>query len=181
VPTGPLWVSTVTAATLLGLPEAGELAPALEVEEDVPQAASRRAGTATATPSRAAVRVLAGRVVMAAHLLREPAPRVGAGSSLWVQSTHDVRRSPGSLRSPKARLRPAPAGRRAAPRPGRHLAGRPHRHRVPAADGAAAWYDSEAYQAIIPLRADNADGWIALFDGVVQPHRGLDVLQDAHA
>lgn len=51
----------------------------------------------------------------------------------------------------------------------------------PEADGAAAWYASEAYQAIIPLRADNADGWIALFDGVVQPHRGIDVLQDGHA
>lgn len=46
----------------------------------------------------------------------------------------------------------------------------------PEPDAAQAWYDSGAYQEIIPLRTNNAHGWVALFEGVAQPHRGIDAL-----
>jgi uncharacterized protein (DUF1330 family) len=41
---------------------------------------------------------------------------------------------------------------------------------------ARAWYRSPAYQAIAPLRADNADGEIILLDGVDADHRATDIL-----
>lgn len=49
----------------------------------------------------------------------------------------------------------------------------------PDPDGAQAWYSSGAYQEIVPLRTNNADGWVALFDGVTRPHRSVDVLDAA--
>ena len=36
----------------------------------------------------------------------------------------------------------------------------------PDADAATAWYESEAYQAILPLRTRHIDGDVILFDGV---------------
>ncbi|KAA1423973.1 DUF1330 domain-containing protein [Mumia zhuanghuii] len=47
--------------------------------------------------------------------------------------------------------------------------------------GAEQWYASEAYQAIVPLRANNSAGAIALFDGVTHPHRATDVLSAGDA
>ena len=41
---------------------------------------------------------------------------------------------------------------------------------------ARAWYDSPAYQAILPHRADNADGVIMLVDGTPADHKATDVL-----
>jgi uncharacterized protein (DUF1330 family) len=42
--------------------------------------------------------------------------------------------------------------------------------------GAEAWYASEAYQAILPLRTDNADGNAIIVDGNAEDHRGADLL-----
>jgi uncharacterized protein (DUF1330 family) len=41
---------------------------------------------------------------------------------------------------------------------------------------ARAWYESPAYQEIIPLRADNSRGDILLFDGVGDGHLATDIL-----
>lgn len=41
---------------------------------------------------------------------------------------------------------------------------------------AEAWYTSEAYQAILPLRLRHAEGWAVLVDGVPDGHRATDVL-----
>ena len=41
---------------------------------------------------------------------------------------------------------------------------------------AAAWYQSPAYQAILPLRTANADGSVFLIDGVDPDHRATYVL-----
>jgi uncharacterized protein (DUF1330 family) len=41
---------------------------------------------------------------------------------------------------------------------------------------ARAWYDSPAYQEILPLRAENSRGAILLIDGVDSSHRATDVL-----
>ncbi|NLP60456.1 DUF1330 domain-containing protein [Paraburkholderia sacchari] len=41
---------------------------------------------------------------------------------------------------------------------------------------ARAWYDSQAYQAILPLRTRHASGDVFLIDQVAQPHRATDVL-----
>jgi uncharacterized protein (DUF1330 family) len=41
------------------------------------------------------------------------------------------------------------------------------------ADG---WYASDAYQAIVPLRADNTDSTIFVIDGVDRDHLATDVL-----
>jgi uncharacterized protein (DUF1330 family) len=38
------------------------------------------------------------------------------------------------------------------------------------------WYASPAYQAILPLRAENSDSNIFLVDGVDREHRATDVL-----
>jgi uncharacterized protein (DUF1330 family) len=45
-------------------------------------------------------------------------------------------------------------------------------------DRAAAeqWYASSEYQAILPLRTDNADGTVFLIDGVDRDHLATDVL-----
>jgi uncharacterized protein (DUF1330 family) len=42
---------------------------------------------------------------------------------------------------------------------------------------ARAWYRSEAYQRLIPLRADNSEGEIFLVDGVDADHRATDILR----
>jgi uncharacterized protein (DUF1330 family) len=50
----------------------------------------------------------------------------------------------------------------------------------PSRDSAAAWYASEAYQNILPLRLHNAGGWAVLTDGVAHGHRATDVLARGH-
>lgn len=42
---------------------------------------------------------------------------------------------------------------------------------------ARAWYDSPAYQAILPLRTRHASGDAFFIDHVAQPHRATDVLE----
>jgi uncharacterized protein (DUF1330 family) len=39
-----------------------------------------------------------------------------------------------------------------------------------------AWYDSPAYQAILPLRTGHASGEVIFVDGVSADHRATDVL-----
>ena len=46
----------------------------------------------------------------------------------------------------------------------------------PDRERATAWYDSPAYQEILPLRTRNADGMAILVDGVDADHRATDVL-----
>jgi uncharacterized protein (DUF1330 family) len=46
----------------------------------------------------------------------------------------------------------------------------------PDLDQARAWYESPAYQEIIPLRADNSRGDILLVDGAGDDHLATDVL-----
>jgi uncharacterized protein (DUF1330 family) len=46
----------------------------------------------------------------------------------------------------------------------------------PDRERATAWYDSPAYQEILPLRTRNADGTAILVDGVDADHRATDVL-----
>jgi hypothetical protein len=46
---------------------------------------------------------------------------------------------------------------------------------------AAQWYESPAYQAILPLRAKNSVGTVLLIDGVDADHRATDVLVGAAA
>ena len=41
---------------------------------------------------------------------------------------------------------------------------------------ARSWYESPAYQAIVPLRRANAEGHVFLIDGVDAAHRATDVL-----
>ena len=41
---------------------------------------------------------------------------------------------------------------------------------------ASAWYESPAYQEILPLRTDNADSTAILVDGVGRDHRAIDAL-----
>ncbi|MDY7106128.1 MAG: DUF1330 domain-containing protein [Actinomycetota bacterium] len=41
---------------------------------------------------------------------------------------------------------------------------------------AEAWYESDAYQAILPLRTENASGTVVLIDGVDDDHAATDVL-----
>ena len=48
----------------------------------------------------------------------------------------------------------------------------------PDREQATAWYESPAYQAILPLRTGNADGTAILVDGVDPDHRATDVLAD---
>jgi uncharacterized protein (DUF1330 family) len=45
----------------------------------------------------------------------------------------------------------------------------------PDLDHARAWYESSAYQEILPLRTNNADGDILLIDGAEDGHRAGDV------
>jgi uncharacterized protein (DUF1330 family) len=44
---------------------------------------------------------------------------------------------------------------------------------------ATAWYESPAYQEILPLRTGNAEGMAILVDGVTPDHRATDVLAPA--
>ena len=46
----------------------------------------------------------------------------------------------------------------------------------PDREHARAWYDSPAYRAILPLRTANAEGWVALVDGVGVRHAAPDIL-----
>ena len=46
----------------------------------------------------------------------------------------------------------------------------------PDRERAEAWYESPAYQAILPLRTCNAEGTALLVDGVGRDHRAIDVL-----
>jgi len=41
---------------------------------------------------------------------------------------------------------------------------------------ARSWYESPAYQAIVPLRRANAEGHVFLIDGVDAAHRATDIL-----
>jgi uncharacterized protein (DUF1330 family) len=47
----------------------------------------------------------------------------------------------------------------------------------PNRDQARAWYGSEGYQAILPLRLQNADGEVILVDTVSADHKATDVLK----
>jgi uncharacterized protein (DUF1330 family) len=42
---------------------------------------------------------------------------------------------------------------------------------------AEAWYKSEAYQEILPLRTENSDSTIFIIDGVDRDHKATDVLR----
>lgn len=42
---------------------------------------------------------------------------------------------------------------------------------------AKAWYDSAAYQAILPLRTRNSVATVILAEGVPETHRGRDLLK----
>jgi uncharacterized protein (DUF1330 family) len=42
---------------------------------------------------------------------------------------------------------------------------------------ATAWYESDAYQAILPLRTEHSDGTAFLIDGVSPGHRAPDALR----
>jgi uncharacterized protein (DUF1330 family) len=41
---------------------------------------------------------------------------------------------------------------------------------------ASGWYESEAYQRILPLRTRNTSGWMILVDGVASDHLATDIL-----
>jgi uncharacterized protein (DUF1330 family) len=47
----------------------------------------------------------------------------------------------------------------------------------PDIEAARAWYDSPAYQAILPLRTENARGDVILVDGTPPGHKATDVLR----
>jgi uncharacterized protein (DUF1330 family) len=42
---------------------------------------------------------------------------------------------------------------------------------------ATGWYESAAYQEILPLRTANSDGWVVILDGVGAEHRATDILE----
>lgn len=44
-----------------------------------------------------------------------------------------------------------------------------------------AWYDSPAYQAILPLRLDNAEGDVCFVDGVPEGYRAAALPEDSVA
>lgn len=46
----------------------------------------------------------------------------------------------------------------------------------PDRDRAHGWYRSEAYQRILPLRLNNAEGDVLIVEGVSEDHRATDVL-----
>ena len=46
---------------------------------------------------------------------------------------------------------------------------------------ARAWYDSAAYQAILPLRSENSDSTVILVDGCDPDHRAVDILPSMRA
>jgi uncharacterized protein (DUF1330 family) len=47
----------------------------------------------------------------------------------------------------------------------------------PDRDRARAWYRSDAYQAILPLRTQNASGEVIFVDTVAQDHLATDILK----
>jgi uncharacterized protein (DUF1330 family) len=47
----------------------------------------------------------------------------------------------------------------------------------PSRDNAEAWYASEAYRKILPLRQDFSEGDVILVDGVSEDHKAMDVLK----
>ncbi|MCW0215001.1 MAG: DUF1330 domain-containing protein [Pseudonocardia sp.] len=49
----------------------------------------------------------------------------------------------------------------------------------PTLDDARAWYDSPAYQAILPLRTENSDGTAFLIQGVEPGYRAASFLAKA--
>ena len=49
----------------------------------------------------------------------------------------------------------------------------------PDRERARAWYDSAAYQQILPLRTDNSESDTFFVDGVPEGHRATDVLAAA--
>jgi len=46
----------------------------------------------------------------------------------------------------------------------------------PSMESARAWYASDAYQAILPLRTENSEGSVFLVHGVDEDHKATDVL-----
>ncbi len=46
----------------------------------------------------------------------------------------------------------------------------------PDREQARAWYDSDAYQAIVTLRTDSSDSDVIIIDGVGRDHKATDVL-----
>jgi uncharacterized protein (DUF1330 family) len=46
----------------------------------------------------------------------------------------------------------------------------------PDREQARAWYNSEAYQAVVTLRTDNSDSDVIMIDGVDRDHKATDVL-----
>ena len=51
----------------------------------------------------------------------------------------------------------------------------------PDRETAIRWYESPAYQEILPLRTDNSDGTAIIVDGVGPDHRATDVLHPERA
>ena len=49
----------------------------------------------------------------------------------------------------------------------------------PDRETAKAWYESPAYQAILPLRTEHSDGTAFIVDGVKPGHRAMDALAAA--
>ncbi|WP_245943864.1 DUF1330 domain-containing protein [Acuticoccus kandeliae] len=47
----------------------------------------------------------------------------------------------------------------------------------PSARDAAAWYASEAYQALLPLRTGSSEGLVAIVEGTEAGHRATDILR----
>jgi uncharacterized protein (DUF1330 family) len=47
----------------------------------------------------------------------------------------------------------------------------------PDRDHAQGWYESDAYQQILPLRAKNSDSTVFLIEGVDRQHEATDVLR----
>lgn len=46
----------------------------------------------------------------------------------------------------------------------------------PDIDDARSWYNSDAYQKILPLRTNNSDGDVVLIDGVTEDYKAADML-----
>jgi uncharacterized protein (DUF1330 family) len=46
----------------------------------------------------------------------------------------------------------------------------------PGREQASAWYNSDAYQAIVTLRTDNSESDVIMIDGVDPDHKATDVL-----
>lgn len=47
----------------------------------------------------------------------------------------------------------------------------------PSMENAQAWYSSEAYESIRPLRTKNTEGDVLLVQGVEEGHKGADILK----